>query len=193
MKYVEARELVPVAVSLEPFQVRMVPLAEMPERSRPMFPEEVTVPVRPLFPATEVTVPPEEETRQVPFTMTQPPVNWMPLAKVEEALVAVTLRALAWRPFVNVVVPAFVNLFKPPKVLLSPSKVEEAAPARELMKPESLTSWLVASFCQKAAEPFVVKTVEEAPIEERPVPPRLTANVPFQIGVKVWVSPADVI
>jgi len=32
--------VVPVAVSLEPFQVRMVPFAEMPERSRPIFPRK---------------------------------------------------------------------------------------------------------------------------------------------------------
>jgi len=44
MKYVEARELVPVAVSLEPFQVRMVPFAEIPERSRPIVPVLVIVP-----------------------------------------------------------------------------------------------------------------------------------------------------
>jgi hypothetical protein len=101
MKYVEARELVPVAVSLEPFQVRMVPLAEIPERSRPMFPEEVTVPVRPLFPATEVTVP-VLEVRQTPPTETQPPFNWMPLAKVEEAEEPETFRYVAWTPAAKV-------------------------------------------------------------------------------------------
>jgi len=31
-------------------------------------------------------------------------------------------------------------------------------------KPESLVNWEVASFCQKAEVPFVVKTVEEAPM-----------------------------
>jgi hypothetical protein len=96
MRYPMVSEGVPVACSCEPLYESKVPFTIL-VKSRPRFPEEVTEPVRPLFPATDVTVP-VFEVRQTPPTETQPPVNWMPLAKVEEAEVEVTFRALAWRP-----------------------------------------------------------------------------------------------
>lgn len=91
-----AKEFVPVAVSFVPFQVRIVPLAVMPVRSRPILPEVVTVPVKPLLPETEVTVPLPPLLTQLPSTpLKQPPESWMPLANVEVAVVEMTFKALA--------------------------------------------------------------------------------------------------
>ena len=41
------------------------------------------------------------------------------------------------------------------------------------MKLESLVNWDVASFWKKLAEPFDMRTVEEAPVAVRPVPPEV--------------------
>ena len=43
-------------------------------------------------------------------------------------------------PPVKVVEAAFVNLFVPEKLLLSARSVDEAAPASDVMKPESLVN-----------------------------------------------------
>ena len=67
------REGVPVAWNWVPFQIWRV-LETSFVRSRPMLPVEVMVPVKPLLPETEVTVPlvvPMQE----PPTEIQPPDN----------------------------------------------------------------------------------------------------------------------
>ena len=51
------------------------------------------------------------------------------------------------------------------------------------MKPESLVSCDVASFCQKEAVPLVTRTVDEAPTEPRPVPPFAMLRVPVKVRV----------
>jgi hypothetical protein len=71
----------------------------------------------------------------------------------------------------------------PENELLSPSKVDEAAPESDEMNPESLVSCDVASFCQKAAVPLVMSTVDEAPTEPRPVPPFAMLSVPVRVRV----------
>ena len=99
MKRSAARELVPVAVRRDPFQVKTVPLAEMPVRSRPIVPELVMVPpVRPFPVATEVTV---------PFVIVVK--HW---EEPERQTLAASI------PPANVVEAAEVKLFVPEKVLL---------------------------------------------------------------------------
>ena len=107
MKRSAARELVPVAVRRLPFHVRMVLLAEMPERSRPIVPAPVMVPpVIPLFVAIEVTVP-------------------LVIVVKHCEVPAIQTRAASTPP-VKVVEAALVNLFTPANVLLSPRSVDEA-------------------------------------------------------------------
>ena len=87
MKYGADRLAVPVAVIRLPFQVRIVLLADMPERSRPIVPAPVMVPpVRPLLVAIEVTVP-VLDVRQTPPTATQPPYGRLMPAIVDVAVV----------------------------------------------------------------------------------------------------------
>ena len=84
---------------------------------------------------------------------------------------------------------AAVEVESPPKLsvgVLPPEETIGHEPdtlvTAEVKKPESLVSWLVASFCQAAAEPLVMKTVEEAPTAVRPVPPLAIASaVPDQL------------
>ena len=86
MKRSAARELVPVAVSFDPFHVRTVLLAVTPERSRPIVPAPVIVPpVIPLLVAIEVTVP-ALLVRQTPPTATHPPYGRLIPARVEVAV-----------------------------------------------------------------------------------------------------------
>ena len=60
------------------------------------------------------------------------------------------------------------------------------------MKPLSLVNCDVANFCQNVPAPLVMRTVEEAPTEDKPVPPLPTANVPNHEGVNICVSPLEV-
>ena len=143
-------------------------LAEMPERSRPRVPELVIVPpVRPLLVATDVTVP-RLLVRHTPPTATHPPYGRLIPARVEVAVDDAYVNDTAPA---NDVEATLVNLFVPEKLLLSARSVDEAAPARDVRKPESLVSCDVASFCQKAAVPLVMRTVDEAPTPFKPVPP----------------------
>ena len=130
MKNGAERLAVPVAVRREPFQVRIMLLAETPVRSRPIVPVFVIVPpVRPLFVATEVTVPPDDVVRHVPFTAKHPPYGRLMPARVEVAVEEAYVNETAPA---NDVEAVFVNLLAPENVLLSASNVDEAAPERDV-------------------------------------------------------------
>ena len=83
----DARELVPVAVSFEPFHVRMVLLADIPDKSRPIVPAPVMVPpVKPLFVAMDVTVPFVRLLKHLVVPVIQMRVASMPPANVDDAV-----------------------------------------------------------------------------------------------------------
>ena len=123
---------------------------------------------------------------QAPPTAKQPPYGRLMPARVEVAVDEAYVKETGPAKEVEA---ALVKETTPEKVSLF-VKVEVA-----VRKPESLVNWEVASFCQKAEVPFVVKTVEEAPVAERPVPPLAIVRslVRFRVfieAVPVAVRPA---
>src|SRR5487761_2006831 len=98
---------------------------------------------------------------------------------------------------VKVWVPAQVLFVVVPKAREKVPEVSmtgyDAPRLPSVMKPESLVSWLVASLFHCITEPLVVRTVEEAPSVERPVPPPPMPRSPERVLVKVRFWPALVI